>query len=101
MSKKQMPQFSSDAEEGRWMREHQDELDEYLNMPTPESRARADKLLASLPPRVARSRNITISVPVNLIDRARRQAERKGIGYQTYLKTLIADGLEREEAARG
>lgn len=101
MPGKDIPKFSSEAEEGRWMREHQDELEDYMEAPTPESQARANSLLASLPPRKPKSRNITISVPLNLIDRARRQAERKGIGYQTYLKTLIADGLEREEAARG
>lgn len=101
MPRKQVPKFASEAEEGRWMREHQDDLDAYLEAPTPEAQARADALLAALPPRRPRSRNITISVPMDLIERARQQAERKGIGYQTYMKTLIAEGLERAELARG
>jgi len=96
-----MPTFADDAEAGRWLRAHQDELEAFLDPPTPASQARADALLAALPPRQPRSRNITISVPLSLLDRARQNAERKGIGYQTYLKTLIAEGLEREDVARG
>ena len=100
MPKKPMPKFPNEAEEGRWFREHQDELDDYMTPSTAEDQGRLDRLAAALPPR-KQSKTISISVPEQMLDRARRQAERKGIGYQTYLKTLIAEGLEREERASG
>jgi predicted DNA binding CopG/RHH family protein len=42
------------------------------------------------------SRNITIRIPVVDIDRARKLAGKKGIGYQTYMKMLLHEALERE-----
>ena len=34
------------------------------------------------------------------VDRARRQAADKGIGYQTYIKMLLHAGLDRDEKGR-
>jgi predicted DNA binding CopG/RHH family protein len=43
------------------------------------------------------SRNITIRIANSDIERARKLAERKGIGYQTFMKMLLREGLDREE----
>jgi predicted DNA binding CopG/RHH family protein len=37
-----------------------------------------------------------LRVPVDDLDRARRQAARKLIGYQTYIKILLREGLDRD-----
>ena len=41
-----------------------------------------------------------LRIPSDDVDRARRQAAGKGIGYQTYIKMLLRAGLDREEKAR-
>ena len=35
------------------------------------------------------------------IERARRLAEKKGIGYQTYMKILLREALDREDRKTG
>jgi predicted DNA binding CopG/RHH family protein len=42
------------------------------------------------------SKNITIRLRLDDLQRARALAEGKGIGYQTYMKMLLHDALERE-----
>ncbi len=37
-------------------------------------------------------------MPVDDIERARRLADRKGLGYQTYMKMLLHEALNREES---
>ena len=49
----------------------------------------------------ARSRNITIRMQEGDIERARRLAEKKGIGYQTYMKILLREALDREDRKTG
>ena len=39
-------------------------------------------------------------IPTGDVDRARRQAADRGIGYQTYIKMLLRAGLDREEKAQ-
>jgi len=40
-----------------------------------------------------------LRIPTGDVDRARRLAADKGIGYQTYLKMLLHAGLDRDEKA--
>lgn len=47
------------------------------------------------------SKNITIRVPVADIERARALAEKKGLGYQTYMKMLLKEALDRETRKAG
>ncbi len=46
----------------------------------------------------ARSVSITLRVPERGLERARMIAEKKGLPYQTYLKMLIHEGLERDKS---
>jgi uncharacterized DUF497 family protein len=41
-------------------------------------------------------KNITIRLRLDDLARARALAERKGVGYQTYMKMLLHEALERE-----
>jgi hypothetical protein len=43
---------------------------------------------------------IAIRLPETDLQRARKIAERKGIGYQTLLKMLVREGLQREARRR-
>ena len=48
----------------------------------------------------ARLRPVTIRLATEDIDTARGLAARKGIGYQTYIKMLLREALEREAGGR-
>jgi hypothetical protein len=37
-----------------------------------------------------------LRIPVDDLDRARSQAARKGVRYQTYIKILLREGLDRQ-----
>jgi len=41
-----------------------------------------------------------LRIPSDDLERARRQAPGKGIGYQTYIKMLLREGLDRQERVR-
>jgi predicted DNA binding CopG/RHH family protein len=41
-----------------------------------------------------------LRIPNGDLNRARLQAGNKGIGYQTYIKMLLREGLDREERQR-
>jgi len=46
------------------------------------------------------SQKVMLRIPSDDLDRARRQAAGKGIGYHTYIKMLLDEGLDRQEQSR-
>ena len=46
------------------------------------------------------SKKVMLRIPTDDLDRARRLAAAKGLGYQTYIKVLLREGLNREEKLR-
>lgn len=105
MPKKPIPRFESGAEEARWWADHQDDLEDYVEIEPKRVPDLATKL--GLPPReeaVRQARqalgqigtkSISLKMPVADLEQARRIAERKGLPYQTLLKSLIHEGLQR------
>ncbi len=79
-----IPRFRSEAEEAAWWDAH------------PEVITKAFEHAYGKPGRRA-TRPITIRLPVEDVARARRLASRKGLGYQTLVKTLLHEALLREE----
>jgi hypothetical protein len=47
------------------------------------------------------SQKVMLRVPVHDLERARAIAERKGIGYQTYIEMLLYQGVERDSRKAG
>jgi predicted DNA binding CopG/RHH family protein len=43
------------------------------------------------------SKNITIRIPLADLERARQLSARKGLAYQTFIKMLLHEALDREE----
>ncbi len=41
-----------------------------------------------------------LRIPIGDLERARRLAAAKGLGYQTYIKSLLRQGLDREERTK-
>lgn len=95
MPKKQIPMFQNDEEEARWFADHDDELDQYFEVFPPNPVPLAERL--GLPPRKKLpTKAISIRISEDDLAKAQAIAEKKGIGYQTYLKMILHETLERE-----
>ena len=114
MAKKQMPTFASEAEEADWYADHQDDIEDYMDVPTAKDQERFRKELANLPSKekaiaAARaaqaayeaSRSKTKQVPIRIaetdLERAKTMAIKKGIGYQTLIKMALHEWLDQQE----
>lgn len=87
-----IPKFESEAEEANWLYENRAGLSAAFAQAATEGRVREGTL---------KQRGVTPATTIRLapadISRARALAERRGLRYQTYLKMLIHEALEREE----
>ncbi len=76
------PEFRSEAEEAEWWDQHQDLI--------------ADLLLKHGRRGAVPTRSVSVRLPVPDIERARKLAEKRGVGYQTVIKTLLHEALKKE-----
>lgn len=107
---KKRPLFKNETEEARWYDEHRDELDDYFDPVTPKQAQEIRDILSGIPKdeavtqakeaasRLGPAKAINIRLIPQDIERAKMLAAKKGIGYQTLLKMLIHEALEREES---
>ena len=79
-----IPRFRSEAEEAAWWDAHPEVITKAFEHAYGKPGSRA-------------SRPVTIRLPVEDVARAKRMASRKGLGYQTLVKTLLHEALNREE----
>ena len=79
MPKKRLASARTEAAEALWFEKNQDQL---------------LKLFEEA------GRKGMLRIPADDLDRARHLAERKGLPYQTYMKLLLREGLDREEKTR-
>ena len=78
------PTFRTEAEEANWWDAHPEVITKAFEQAYGKPGSRA-------------TRPITIRLPVEDVARARRLASRKGLGYQTLVKTLLHEALNRED----
>ncbi len=94
--RQKVPKFATEAEEAKWWDQHKDMVEADLIRAIEDGTVRrgtAGRLV-----REARaSRNITIRVAEADLDLARKQAEEKGLPYQTYIKSVLHEELTRRE----
>lgn len=93
---KSIPKFASEQEEARWWASTEGRrFVKEQSVLTKEATGGGSKLVAKL----ARASTVQIALrlPTPDLAKAREIAERKGIGYQTLLKMLVHEGLERAE----
>ena len=76
------PEFRSEAEEAEWWDKHQDLI--------------ADLLLKHGRRGAVPTKNISVRLPVTDIERARKIAGKRGIGYQTLIKNLLHEALKKQ-----
>ena len=101
--KRTVPAFATEAEEAQWWYRNRKDLDKDL---LPHA-ARSGKLKLldrkTLLERAARSRAakvIGIRLPESDLALARLQAAKKGLPYQTYIKSLLHQALQQESKPR-
>jgi predicted DNA binding CopG/RHH family protein len=96
--KRKLPAFATEAEEARWWDQNRDRLDQDF-----EKAARAGKLRPldskTLAARIAASRTISIRLAEADIALARKQAAARGLPYQTYIKSVLHQGLVAAESS--
>ena len=86
------PKFQNESAEADWWAS--DEGRAFLKQQAPPRKQKGSSLVARLGR--ARSVQIALRLPSPDLVKAREIAERKGIGYQTLLKMLVHEGLQRE-----
>jgi predicted DNA binding CopG/RHH family protein len=104
MPKKQLADTRTEAEEARWFEQNQSRILRLFEQAEREGALRisgksigitvSKRTGALLKPR---SQKVMLRIPTDDLDRARRLAGGKGLGYQTYMKMLLREGMDREE----
>lgn len=103
-----IPAFASEAEEAKWWFENQDLVDREFEKAAKEGRLKrggirrllAERGLPVPPPSQPQAiPTTTIRLDPDDIAKAREQAARRGLRYQTYLKMIIHEALLKAEAA--
>jgi predicted DNA binding CopG/RHH family protein len=92
-----MPKFKNESDEADWWssREGRD----YVKSRSADTKSKGTRPAGSrLVARIAKKNSIQIAIrlPEGDLKRARKIATRKGIGYQTLIKMLVHEGLQRE-----
>jgi predicted DNA binding CopG/RHH family protein len=107
MLKKKLAKTKTEAEEARWFEDNQDRLLKLFEQAEKEGSLRVGGksvgiTLSKKTETVQRppSQKVMLRIPTGDVDRARRQAADKGIGYQTYIKMILRAGLDRGEKVR-
>jgi len=94
-----VPKFATEAEEAEWWYRNRDKIEDALLKAIDNGtirRGTAQRLT-----REARaSRNVTLRIAEADLDLARKQAEGKGLPYQTYIKSLLHEALTKRERRR-
>lgn len=97
-----MPHFDTEDEEARWWAEHREDIHEYTEIDEAGDPQLA-ALLATSPRRMGRppvtdpSRQVQFRIPEGVINRVKDVAKRKGMRYQTLIKSWIFKALADEE----
>jgi predicted DNA binding CopG/RHH family protein len=97
-----VPTFATEAEEAAWWYKNRDAHGTQLVEAVKRSQARVltkqlllDRIAAS---RKAAAPVVALRIPAPDLAMARRQAEKKGLPYQTYIKSLLHEALTERES---
>ena len=96
--KRAIPTFKSESEEAAWWYKNRARLDK--DFAEAAKRGELKRLdTATLKARLvsSKARVVSIRLPENDIEKARKQAAQKGLPYQTYIKSLLHQALQHGE----
>ena len=91
-----IPKFSSEAKEAAWWDAHRAEIETEIRHRVKHKRPLT---LANLLHGVKPSQPITLRIPKEDLETARRLAAQKGLGYQTYIKMILRQALAKNAGA--
>ena len=94
-----VPKFQTEAQEAQWWYENRDKVERAL-MNAMDSGTIQHGAAQRLTRARSASRNITIRMAEADLDLARRQAEARGLPYQTYIKSVLHETLVRRRRRR-
>jgi predicted DNA binding CopG/RHH family protein len=94
-----VPKFETEAQEAQWWYENRDKVENALVNAIDAGTLRRGPAQRLTSDRRA-SRNITIRMLEADLDMARKQAEEKGLRYQTYIKSVLHEALVRRKRRR-
>lgn len=94
-----VPKFNTEAEEAQWWFENRDKVEEALINAMDRGTIRRGTA-RSLTSAARVSRNVTIRMAEADLNLARKQAEEKGLPYQTYIKSVLHEALVKRERRR-
>ncbi|MBI1897028.1 MAG: hypothetical protein HYS04_10970 [Acidobacteria bacterium] len=88
-----IPKFKSEQEQAEWWDAHPEVVTALF------LKAKKEGKIKRLPVVRGATRSTTIRLPIADIETAQQIAEKRGLPYQTYLKGLLHQALERERKA--
>ena len=92
-TKSAVPKFKSDKEEAEWWDAHPEVVTELF------LKAQKEGKIQRLPVVRGATKSVTIRMPIADIETAQEMAHKRGLPYQTYIKSLLHQALERERKA--
>jgi len=92
-TKTRIPKFKSESDEAAWWDAHPEVVTALF------LKAKKEGKIKRLPIVRGTTRSTTIRLPIADIETAQQIAEKRGLPYQTYLKGLLHQALERERKA--
>ncbi|MDE3195620.1 MAG: hypothetical protein KGN84_04710 [Acidobacteriota bacterium] len=95
-----IPSFATEEEEAKWWFDHRDRTADWMQEAADQGRTNTLEQIRER--RRLQGATPTVSIRIDPADlsRARDLAERRGLRYQTYLKMLLHEALDREEKRR-
>jgi len=95
-NKRALPAFKSEAEEAEWWYKNRRRLDKHLLEAAKNGALRRlDQATIKARLIASRQRVVSIRLPEDDIELARRQATQKGLPYQTYIKSVLHQALRQ------
>lgn len=96
--KREIPKFKSEADEAAWWYAHREETARWMEEAAATGQTTTlSEVLQRARRRAGTTPTVSIRIAPEDIARARGLAEKKGLRYQTYLKMLLHEALEREQ----
>ena len=89
-----IPKFKSERDEAQWWDAHPEVVTALF------LKAKKEGRLERLPRIHGATKSVTIRMPITDLETAREIADKRGLPYQTFIKGLLHQALERESKTR-
>jgi predicted DNA binding CopG/RHH family protein len=89
-----IPRFKSETEEAQWWDAHPEVVTALF------LKAKKEGRLERLPRIRGATKSVTIRLPITDLETAQEIADQRGLPYQTFIKGLLHQALERENKTR-